>query len=386
MKKVQDQLEVIKEKIKSYGLNRENMRDLKKWFLNHLMKEEAEEQINASRYERNSNRKDYRNGYKQRSLLTTDGKIILDKPQFRETSFHTAVFGNYSRVERAVESIILESYLSGVSTRSVNKVIKSLDVQVSPSYVSSLSSRLDKTVNEFLERKIDGEYKFIYIDGTYLKIRNNGRYGNKAIYICVGINREGYREILGARIYNSETEIEWELFFDDLKDRGLNGVELVISDGNKGIRETVKQSFPGASWQYCHVHFMRNLRKLMGKQQWKDISLLVKQALDNPDILPVLQDKLVDKGLDKCSTMFDKYYDSLYNYRSFNTNIQGLRRLRVSNTIERLNAEIKRRTKKIGAFPSDDSAMRLAGSIMMDINEEYVTGRKYINMEEIDRE
>ncbi|MGE9811202.1 IS256-like element ISFac7 family transposase, partial [Ferroplasma acidiphilum] len=362
------------------------MRDLKKWILNDLMNEEAEEQINASRYERNSNRKDYRNGYKQRSLLTTDGKVILDKPQFRETSFHTAVFDNYSRVEKSVESIILESYLSGVSTRSVNKVIKSLGIEVSPSYVSSLSSRLDKTVNEFLERKIDGEYKFIYIDGTYLKIRNNGRYRNKAIYICVGINSDGYREVLGARIYDSETEIEWELFFDDLKDRGLNGVEMVISDGNKGIREAVKQSFPGSSWQYCHVHFMRNLRKSTGKQQWKFLSLLIKQALDNPDILPLLQDKLFDRGLDKCSTMFDKYYDSLYNYRSFNTNMQGLRRLRVSNTIERLNAEIKRRTKKIGAFPSDDSAMRLAGSIMMDINEEYVTGRKYINMEEISRQ
>ena len=112
------------------------MRDLKKWFLNDLMNEEAEEQINASGYERSNNRKDYRNGYKQRSLLTTDGKILLDKPQFRETSFHTAVFDNYSRVERAVESIILESYLSGVSTRSVNKVVQSLDVQVSPSYVS----------------------------------------------------------------------------------------------------------------------------------------------------------------------------------------------------------------------------------------------------------
>ena len=227
---MQDQLEVIKEKIKSYGLNREGMKDLKKWILNDLMNEEAEEQLNASRYERNNNRKDYRNGYKQRSLVTTDGKIILDKPQFRETSFHTAVFDNYSRVERAVESIILESYLSGVSTRSVNKVIQSLDVQVSASYVSSLSSRLDKTVNEFLERKIDGVYRFIYIDGTYLKIRNNGRYRNKAIYICVGINSDGYREILGARIYDSETEIEWELFFDDLKDRGLNGVEMVISD------------------------------------------------------------------------------------------------------------------------------------------------------------
>ena len=123
----------------------------------------------------------------------------------------------------------------------------------------------------------------------------------------------------------------------------------------------------------------------MGKQQWKALSLLIKQGLDNPDILPVLQDKLVDKGLDKCSAIFDRYYDSLYNYRSFNTNIQGLRILRVFNTIERLNAEIKRRIKKIGAFPSDDSAMRLAGSIMMDINEEYITGRKYINMDDINR-
>ena len=383
---MQDQLKVLKEMIKTYGSNREGMRGLKEWFLNEVMNEEAGEQINASRYERNNNRKDYRNGYKQRSLLTTDGKITLDKPQFRNKSFHTAVFENYSRVENAVESVILESYLSGVSTRSVNKVIKSLDVSVSASYVSSLSSRLDNTVNEFLERKIDGEYKFIYIDGTYLKIRNNGRYRNKAIYICVGINSEGYREVLGARIYDSETEIQWELFFDDLKERGLKGVEMVISDGNKGIREAVKQSFPGASWQYCHVHFMRNLMKLMGKQQWKDISLLIKQALDNPEILPVLQDKLIDMGLEKCSAMFDRYYDSLYNYRAFNTNIQGLRRLRVSNAIERLNEEIKRRTRKIGAFPSDDSAMRLAGSIMMDINEEYVTGRKYINMEEINKQ
>ena len=383
---MQDQLKVLKEMIKTYGSNREGMRGLKEWFLNEVMNEEAGEQINATRYERNANRKDYRNGYKQRSLLTTDGRILLNKPQFRNKSFHTAVFENYSRVENAVESVILESYLSGVSTRSVNKVIKSLDVSVSASYVSSLSSRLDNTVNEFLERKIDGEYKFIYIDGTYLKIRNNGRYRNKAIYICVGINSEGYREVLGARIYDSETEIQWELFFDDLKERGLKGVEMVISDGNKGIREAVKQSFPGASWQYCHVHFMRNLMKLMGKQQWKDISLLIKQALDNPEILPVLQDKLIDMGLEKCSAMFDRYYDSLYNYRAFNTNIQGLRRLRVSNAIERLNEEIKRRTRKIGAFPSDDSAMRLAGSIMMDINEEYVTGRKYINMEEINKQ
>ncbi len=158
-------------------------------------------------------------------MLTTDRKSILDKPQFREISSHIAVFYNYARVERAVESIILESYLG--------------------------------------------------------KLRNNVRYMNKGVYICVGINSDGHREILGARIYDSETEIQWELFFDDLKDRGLNGVELVISDGNKGIREAVKQSFPGSSWQYCHVHFMRNLRKLMGKQQWKDISLLIKQSLDN---------------------------------------------------------------------------------------------------------
>ena len=223
--------------------------------------------------------------------------------------------------------------------------------------------------------------KFIYIDATYFKVRDEGRYGNKALYVCIGINPEGRREILSSRLYNSETEVEWESFFDDLKSRGLKGVELVISDGHRGIMEAVSRSFLGASWQYCHVHFMRNLMKIIPKKKWPSVSMIVKEALENESLISTAQDVLVDKGLEKASEMFERWHASLYNYMAFSPSDQ--RRLRTTNVLERLNLELKRRTRKIGAFPSDQSLLRLAVSIMMDINEEWITGRRYINMEEI---
>ena len=147
-------------------------------------------------------------------------------------------------------------------------VIESLGVEnISASYVPALASELDARVKSFLERRIDRPMKFIYIDATYFKIREDGRYGNKALYVCIGIDSEGRREILSAHLYDSETEVGWESFFDDLKERGLNGVELVISDGHRGIPESVARSFLGAAWQYCHVHFMRNLMKLIPKKK-----------------------------------------------------------------------------------------------------------------------
>ena len=145
---------------------------------------------------------------------------------------------------------MLESYIQGVSTRNVMDVVKSLGVEnISPSYVSKLSSELDSKVKGFLERTIDNEIKFIYIDATYFKIREDGRYGNRALYVCTGIDSEGKREILSSRLYDSETEVEWESFFDNLKERGLHGVELVISDGHRGIQESGARSFLGAAWQ-----------------------------------------------------------------------------------------------------------------------------------------
>ena len=381
--KMQDQLEAMKEIISSFLKDsKDGKKRLVEWFLNSVMEEEARIQVSSLPYERTEERKGHRNGSRTRKLKTVDGALELNKPQIREFPFETKVFDRYSRVEKALDSVILESYIQGVSTRNVRNVVENLGMEnVSASYVSSLSAELDATVKSFLERSIDRPMKFIYIDATYFKVRDDGKYRNKALYVCIGINPEGRREILSARPYDSETEVEWESFFDDLKERGLKGVELVISDGHKGIQESVTRSFLGAAWQYCHVHFMRNLMKLIPKKRQSSVMQIIKQALENESLVSQAQDLLVKEGLEKASDMFERWYPSLYNYRAFGESNQ--RRLRTTNVLERLNLEFKRRTKKIGAFPSEQSLLRLVGSIMIDINEEWITGRKYMNMEAI---
>ena len=378
---MQDQLNVVKEIISIFLKDsKEGKKQLIEWFLNDVMEEEARVQLSSMPYERTGERKGYRNGSRTRKLKTVDGALELKKPQIREFPFETKVFDRYSRVEKALDSVILESYIQGVSTRNVRNIVENLGMEnVSASYVSSLASELDAGVKSFLERNIERPMKFICIDATYFKVREDGKYRNRALYVCIGINPEGRREILSARLYDSETEVEWESFFDDLKNRGLTGVELVISDGHKGIQESVTRSFLGAAWQYCHVHFMRNLMKLIPKKKQSSVMQIVKQALENESLVSTAQDLLVKEGLDRASEMFERWYPSLYNYRAFGESNQ--RRLRTTNVLERLNLEFKRRTKKIGAFPSEQSLLRLVVSIMIDINEEWITGRKYMNME-----
>jgi Transposase and inactivated derivatives len=380
---MQDQLEIMKELISTFLKdNKEGKKKFIEWFLNSVMEEEARIQVSSLPYERTEERKGHRNGSRTRTLKTVDGKLELKKPQIREFPFETQVFEKYARVEKALDSVILESYIEGVSTRHVASVVQSLGIEnVSASYVSSLASQLDAQVKLFLERPIESAMKFIYIDATYFKVREDGTYGNKALYVCIGINSEGRREILSAHVYDSETEIQWEAFFDDLKERGLTGVELVISDGHRGIQEAVTRSFLGASWQYCHVHFMRNLMKLIPRKKQSSVMQIVKQALENESLISQAQDVLVKEGIQKASDMFERWYPSLYNYKAFGS--MNNRRLRTTNVLERLNLEFKRRTRKIGAFPSEQSLLRVVVSIMMDINEEWITGRKYINMEEI---
>ena len=284
---MQDQLHVVKELIRIFLQDRkEGKKQLIEWFLNDVMEEEARVQLSSMPYERTGERKGYRNGSRTRKLKTVDGALELKKPQIREFPFETKVFDRYSRVEKALDSVILESYIQGVSTRNVRNIVENLGMEnVSASYVSSLASELDAGVKSFLERNIERPMKFIYIDATYFKVREDGKYRNRALYVCIGINPEGRREILSARLYDSETEVEWESFFDDLKNRGLTGVELVISDGHKGIQESVTRSFLGAAWQYCHVHFMRNLMKLIPKKKQSSVMQIVKQALENESLV-----------------------------------------------------------------------------------------------------
>ena len=202
--KTKSQLISIEELIKLFINDRkEGKKELITWFLNNVMDEEAIEQLNAVRYERNNKRTGYRNGAKKRKLKTVDGELILDKPDLRSGSFQTKVFDKYSTVEKALNSVIAESYISGVSTRSVNSIINNLGVTVSPEYVSSLNKDLDAKVKEFLETRIEDKIKYLYIDATYFKVRENSRYKSMALYTSIGVNSKGIRQILSMNVYSS---------------------------------------------------------------------------------------------------------------------------------------------------------------------------------------
>ena len=379
MTKTKNQLISVEELIKLFMEDRiEGKKEFITWFLNNVMDEEAIEQLKAGRYERTDRRTGYRNGTKKRRLKTVDGELILDKPDIRSGSFTTSVFDKYSTVEKALESVIVESYINGVSTRSVNNVISNLGVKVSPEYVSSLNKEPDSKVKEFLETGIDDKIVYLYIDAAYFKIRENGKYKSMALYVSIGVNSKGIRQIISMDIYSSEDEMDWNNFFYKLQERGLSGVKLVISDGHKGIMKSVQESFPDSLWQYCHFHFLKNLRKTMSREQWKDVSKIASEALMDESLFTVAVKRMEEMKLDRGVDMFYKWYDSLYSYTSFPE--QHYKKIHTNNVTERFNKELKRRTRKIGAFPNNESLLRLVVSIAININDEWLV-RKYINME-----
>jgi len=350
-------------------------------FLNYVMKEELKQQCGSENYERCDSRTDYRNGTRKRGLKTKHGTLTLQKPQLRGKPFHTCVFQNYSRVEESLQNAILESYIGGISTRNVQVVVNQLGVdELSASSVSRISKKLDEAVEEFLKRPIEKQIPFLYIDATYCKVRDEGKYVSKALYIAVGVNEEGYREVLGAKLADCENENYWSVFFEELKERGLNGVKLVISDGHKGIRKAVTESFIGSSWQMCQVHFTRNILKYIPLKHKSEISIGLKDAMGKPEYLQDFANTLREQGYMNAAKTIERFAPDILNYRAFPE--KYWRRIRTTNVLERVNLEIKRRSKKVGAFPSAASFMRVAVSILIDINEEWLTGKRYLTLEE----
>jgi putative transposase len=368
--------------LQDYLIDQETgLKELLTWFLNQVMLLEALQQTGAEPYQRTDGRRFHRNGYKKRSLKTRAGEITLDKPQLRECSFETKIFDKYSRVEKALINAIAESYLQGVSTRKIQKIVSQLGLdQLSPSSISRISKELDDKVNEFLSRPIEEKIKYLFVDASYFKVRVESRYVNRAFLIVTGIREDGYREILGARIADGEDERFWSSLFDDLRQRGLSGVELVVSDGHKGIQKAVQESFIGASWQMCHVHFIRAVLKNIPDKYKEEIAQKVKEALEDEKALQALSDELKERGYTKSLDTVERFRFDLWNYRAFPKS--HWRKIRTTNMMERINKELKRRSRVVGAFPNDQSFMRLGVSILIDMNEEWVTGRKYLSWDE----
>ena len=360
---------------------KDGMRKLTASFLNEVMLHEAEEQIQARPYERTGKRKAHRNGTRPRLLKTIHGEIELDKPQIREFPFRTKVFERFSRVEESVRVAVAESYLEGVSTRKVEKVFSKFGLdRISASEVSRIAKKLDKLVKEFLNRPIVGPIPYLFLDASYYKVRTDGRYINKALLIVTAIHEDGHREILSATVADSEDESCWEDCFESLKARGLDGVKLVISDGHKGIQAAVQKAFLGASWQMCNVHFMRAVLKNISKKDKKEVSYMLKDALEDERKMQEVAVILDGMGYKKSADTIDLFRFDLWNYKSFPR--PHWRRIRTTNGLERINKELKRRSRVSGAYPNDQSLLRVAVSIMMNINEDWITGNRYLSSED----
>jgi len=370
------------ELIEDYLIDRnDGMKNVITWFLNQVMQQEALNQIQAMPYERTDQRIARRNGIRKRSLKTLHGEVILDKPQFREVPFRTQVFDRYSRVEKSLRIAVAESYLQGVSTRKVQEVVSKFGLEnISASEVSRIAKDLDEKVKEFLERPIEGEIDYLFLDASYFKVRSQGRYKNKALLIVTGIHENGYREILSAKVEDSEDEPAWVSLFEELERRGLKGVQLVTSDGHKGIQKAVEKSFLGASWQMCNVHFMRAVLKNIPKKDKAEVAYELREALEDESKMQILANKLDQKGYSKSAETIERFRFDLWNYKAF-PRLHWIK-IRTTNGVERINKELKRRSRVAGAFSNDESLLRLAACIMMDINEEWITGRRYLSVED----
>jgi Transposase and inactivated derivatives len=376
-------IDISKYVLKYLSRDEEAMRSLMAMFLNKVMQAEADQQAGCQPYERSPDRLDYRNGYKLRQLTTRFGKVVLQKPQLRNSEFETVVIGKYGRVEKSLVNAVVESYTQGLSTRNIESVVACLGVEsLSKSTVSRMAEELDAEVNEFLSRPIERAIPYLFIDATYLKVRDKGRYVNKAVFLAAGIREDGFLEVLGVRMADNEGEEFWHAFLEELKDRGLRGVQLVISDGHRGIKKAVETTLLGSSWQICHVHFRRTAMKSVPMKQRKAVNALLRTAMESPSKLQEHREWLRKNSYEKVVTVIDRYQTDLYNYLAAPKHMHT--KLRTTNTLERTNAEIKRRSRVVGAFPNEQSAMRLVISILIDRNEEWITDKRHIDMERND--
>ncbi|MEN4054265.1 IS256 family transposase [Sulfurimonas sp. NWX79] len=357
-------------------------------FLNAVMEKEFEAFIGAGKHERSEERVDYRNGHKERQLKTTLGELNLLRPYARSGRFETKLFENYSRIDKALASIIVEGYLKGISTRKVEGVLGELDIELSHATVSNLSRELDELITEFRTSPLREYYPYLYVDALYLKVFNGARFVSQAVMIAIGVNEDGYREVLDIDVMYEESYGSYLGFFEALKERGVSKVDLIISDGHKGIKRAASESFNGSSWQLCSIHFKRNLMKIVPKKSLNEV-------------LDYLNDILKAKSIDEAHSLghgmiatFEDRFPKLTKY--LNGNLGDVmtflafpkrhhRKIHSTNLVERFNKEVKRRTKVVGAFPSEGSVLRLLVPLAVDTNAKWMD-RKYVSWENLEHD
>lgn len=342
--------------------------------LNEIMKAESEEQLGAAKHERTDERQDYRNGVRERALNTRIGTLTLSVPRHRNEPFHTMVFEQYKRSEASLIATMVQMVIEGVSTRKVEKVVQTLcGTSFSKSTVSKLCQRLDVEIEKFRTRPLEYiDSPFVMVDATYFKAREDHAIKSKAFLVALAIKSDGTREVLDFAVYDTEDNYSWRDFFENLKDRGLKNIKVVISDAHKSIRKAVAEVYPEAAWQRCQVHLQRNIIELTAPKYKEGLKVELRrmfQAKDREEATR-LKDEIIKDYEDvapKAMEILDKGFEDSMTVMRLPDYIRVV--LRTTNVLERLNRELKRRSDVIQVFPNKESVLRLMGAVTIEYSD-----------------
>ena len=366
------------------GADSDLLRDMIHYVAQRLMELDTEGLCAAAYGERSPERANSRNGYRERLWQTRAGAVDLKIPKLRKGSYFPGFLEPRRAGEKALAAVIQEAYIQGVSTRSVDELVKAMGMSgISKSQVSRLCADIDERVNAFLNRPIEGDWPYLWIDATYMKVREAGRIVSVAVIIAVGVNTDGVREVLGMAVGPSEAEPFWTSFLRSLTRRGLRGVKLVIADSHEGLKAAAAKVLK-ATWQRCKVHFLRNALAHAGKGQRQMVLAMINTVFAQESLdaaiaqWRVVADQLRSK-FPKLAAMLDKSEPDVLAYMSFpkahRTQIHS------TNPLERLNAEIKRRTDVVGIFPNEAAITRLVGALLLEQSDEWSLQRRYMQLE-----
>lgn len=353
--------------------------------LNEVLEAQVTEHLQAGRHERSVGRQGYRNGYRVRPLRTRVGQLDLLVPRVREGHFATKLFVRYQRSEQALVLALMEMVVNGVSTRKVERITEELcGTSFSKSTVSDLCRRLDPLVHGWNNRSLAGQkFAFLLVDAIVIKVRQEGRVVPQSALLSIGINEDGYREILGIQVGDSESAASWSAYFEWLHQRGLRGVDLVVSDEHRGLVNAVQRHFQGVAWQRCQAHLTRNILDACPKAHRDELKGRLRLVFEAPKravARRACDDIAADFGqrAPKALACLENGFDDAMAVLALPERYR--RRLRTTNAVERLNQEIRRRERVIRIFPNEASVIRLIGALLMEQDEDWSTGHKYLNM------
>jgi putative transposase len=358
------------------------LRESLSWVVQRLMEAEVSEQVGAARGERApEERLTHRNGYRSRVWSTRAGELELAIPKLRRGSYFPSFLEPRKRSEQALVSVVQEAYVAGVSTRKVDQVVESLGLRISKSEVSRICQGLDEQVDAFRNRPLEGRYPYLWLDAKVERVRDGGRVVRKALVLAYGVHESGYREVIALDVGEAETEAFWRTFLRSLVERGLSGVQLVVSDAHAGLKKAIAQVL-GCSWQRCTVHFLREALGQARREQQPMLAALLRPIFNGDNRAHA--DALVGDALErlrqplpKIAALLEDAEDDLLAFYAFPT--AHWPKLRSTNPLERVNREIGRRTDVVGIFPNDKALIRLAASVVIEQNDEWLVGHRYLS-------